>query len=750
MPSRVNSGFITAAPVSKTAMRAAFNTTRDEFNQSSDVVGYSIKDKDFGAVGNGIVDDSDAIIAGVNYLRANGGGTLLFPPGVYRVTKEIPMHPTASLVLLGTRGSIIEVDFDGPARSAFNATSPLLGATADPILAFNPINGDITQNYRAPNRLFIEGLHFRAAWRYRYLLDHAGAMNTPVIAKAFMYRMCSGLYMSDCYFDYVGASNSAICVTGGFNTTFSDVIVWGGGAARPFDLRMARVSMTTDNRTITCDRPHWTSEHVGHCFVVSTGPFAQQLIAIESVLNPTTCVSTVATTPTFDIPSTQPQPIAYGPVRISMAAGSNIVTAEAQLFRVDNAGNTVRVPAFRASDRDRRIAIANATTSAMGMGNPTPIPRVARITNVLSGTQATVNRTAERNTGLQPIAFEAQFDMWEETGQSSEIRDGPNDVLLRRVSLEQSCGIGLGYSAANLVRVESIKFEPVNPWSPGQSNVALPEAQTCNFLSYVWNDSGSLWSNIVASYAGINNLGAHMLWFSTNGVVREQTSGTKAFGYRLYNFGDDVTAAKSYVGELKLWSANTRADLINAVHPLAQRGQSDTSNNPDGVVRQAASLRTREIVTELADGTDAQAPGFVARDTSNNIAGRLLLTRLGSTLATAWRVLIRASSTGAENLIAQFDETSVTIFRRLQFGNITQSLSVDPTANTLIGINPVNNAGLTVIHPGVTTVVSVVAGLPTLNIVAPAFANNAIAAANNVPINGIYWNTTTNQLARRI
>ena len=41
--------------------------------------------KDFGAVGDGVVDDADSIRAGIDYLLSIGGGTLFFPDGEYIV-----------------------------------------------------------------------------------------------------------------------------------------------------------------------------------------------------------------------------------------------------------------------------------------------------------------------------------------------------------------------------------------------------------------------------------------------------------------------------------------------------------------------------------------------------------------------------------------------------------------------------------------------------------------------------------------
>lgn len=64
-----------------------------------------VKSPRFGAVGDGTTDDSDAIEAAI---RASGtaaprGGTVLFPPGVYRITR--PIDVTRSCILRGvTRG----------------------------------------------------------------------------------------------------------------------------------------------------------------------------------------------------------------------------------------------------------------------------------------------------------------------------------------------------------------------------------------------------------------------------------------------------------------------------------------------------------------------------------------------------------------------------------------------------------------------------------------------------------------------
>jgi Pectate lyase superfamily protein len=49
----------------------------------------SIKDAPFGAKGNGVDDDTAAIVAAIAFMKARGGGTLYFPKGHYKTTATI-------------------------------------------------------------------------------------------------------------------------------------------------------------------------------------------------------------------------------------------------------------------------------------------------------------------------------------------------------------------------------------------------------------------------------------------------------------------------------------------------------------------------------------------------------------------------------------------------------------------------------------------------------------------------------------
>lgn len=66
-------------------------------SQGSQVV--SVKDSDYGAVGDGTTDDTTAIQAAID--AAPNGATIYFPPGTYAITSEIRLKPTLAYVGAG-------------------------------------------------------------------------------------------------------------------------------------------------------------------------------------------------------------------------------------------------------------------------------------------------------------------------------------------------------------------------------------------------------------------------------------------------------------------------------------------------------------------------------------------------------------------------------------------------------------------------------------------------------------------------
>lgn len=73
-------------------------------NKDRDIVSV----KDYGAVGDGVTDDTNAIILAGNALQAAGGGTLLFPKGNYFIYKNGVTYTQAPVTLSSITGVVID------------------------------------------------------------------------------------------------------------------------------------------------------------------------------------------------------------------------------------------------------------------------------------------------------------------------------------------------------------------------------------------------------------------------------------------------------------------------------------------------------------------------------------------------------------------------------------------------------------------------------------------------------------------
>jgi hypothetical protein len=63
--------------------------------------------KNYGAQGNGVADDRNAIQAAITAMKANGGGTLVFPLGEYRISRPVRIENTSRFIVNGG-GSILK------------------------------------------------------------------------------------------------------------------------------------------------------------------------------------------------------------------------------------------------------------------------------------------------------------------------------------------------------------------------------------------------------------------------------------------------------------------------------------------------------------------------------------------------------------------------------------------------------------------------------------------------------------------
>ena len=130
--------------------------------------------KDFGAVGDGVTDDTAAIQAAVNAVRAAGGGTIYFPTGTYLVSTTIDLYQgtAVNLVVRGAgrtattiRTSADIVVFNHAESCVFEDFSVTQAGTAKTGRAFStPTNKQAA--YCTYERLAVTGFKYGIWWRF--------------------------------------------------------------------------------------------------------------------------------------------------------------------------------------------------------------------------------------------------------------------------------------------------------------------------------------------------------------------------------------------------------------------------------------------------------------------------------------------------------------------------------------------------------------------------------------------------------
>ena len=92
--------------------------TRTIQNKLRDIVNV----KDFGAVGDNIVNDTAAIQSAINAVSAAGGGTIYLPAGTFRVTTTINVASNINLVGAGIGTTVIKMDSASTAAEVIYGT----------------------------------------------------------------------------------------------------------------------------------------------------------------------------------------------------------------------------------------------------------------------------------------------------------------------------------------------------------------------------------------------------------------------------------------------------------------------------------------------------------------------------------------------------------------------------------------------------------------------------------------------------
>jgi hypothetical protein len=129
------------------------------------LVGY-VTPQDYGAVGDGVHDDTAGVQSAINAVQAAGGGTVLFPAGTYLVTPTA--SPALSITgnnvrLLGTNRRAVTIKkstngvllaMSGPSTDATGATHVRYGTIDNIAFHGGGFTGSVIQCYYSDNHMF--------------------------------------------------------------------------------------------------------------------------------------------------------------------------------------------------------------------------------------------------------------------------------------------------------------------------------------------------------------------------------------------------------------------------------------------------------------------------------------------------------------------------------------------------------------------------------------------------------------------
>lgn len=174
--------------------------------------------KDYGAVGNGVVDDTAAIQAAINACATAGGGVVFFPPGTYAVT-QLTINAQSNVQLLGS-GTSSELLWAFNAGSAAGSMLTVEGGSAHTRISLLKFSGASLTNPAAGHSnhlLLLDGTAGGAVETQIFQCQFGGMVagsgdGVHIVGAAG--NLVSRFWISDCQFD--GCARFSVGAEGGY------------------------------------------------------------------------------------------------------------------------------------------------------------------------------------------------------------------------------------------------------------------------------------------------------------------------------------------------------------------------------------------------------------------------------------------------------------------------------------------------------------------------------------------------------
>lgn len=347
--------------------------------------------QEFGAVGDGVTDDTAALQAWVDYVVANSV-TGVLPAGTYLAT-TLDMYPYLSYAIRG----------DGDRQSVINIDNPDRNGVG---LKFtHPSN---PQTRGQPYQISDIGVGAEAGTKACLIEDrYAGGSKWNRI-RVRGYHGGTGIRMEKLW-----------------NVDMSEVSVWGCGHNIPAKTVPEGVtfSIGPSTTTLTASGPVFSADDVGRTLTLgASASTTPQTFQIVGYTDPQT--ATVGATRKRVYSNV---PGSFGGVRGSMTASSNVLTLEADVLTSDDIG--------------RKVYVVGA---ALNGSMPRPLP--ATITGV-SGTSVTLSAQAQRAVTLAELVFDPAVDFGD---ADYSVAQKTNDFYCSGLHIEHHRGCGLVVTGVSL------------------------------------------------------------------------------------------------------------------------------------------------------------------------------------------------------------------------------------------------------------------------------------------------------------
>lgn len=324
--------------------------------------------KDFGAVGDGVTDDTVAIQAAINYwlsVRASIPATLSFPPAIYRITGTLDFSSVGLKrgEVTGGNGTFevatIKADFNGYNQSA----------------AF--LFGDDTNPSSSQSEVSVSGFTFEKG---------AASVNQPVaiVGTRLAQSRISNIRLASW-------NNVGLSLASPQNCRFENVTLYSGGNSFQYKDTSGK-TISQSGTTVTASASIFTSSDVGH-FLSAWGPAPNYLRVKLKITGYTSATQvTVASTETFSSFD-----FYFDNPKVSISSGSTVLTSDASCFSATDVGLTVYVKKAGQNGRLLRAKIAtynsgtsvvldtSASTSATNVDFCTPSLEVYTDANASNG-----------------------------------------------------------------------------------------------------------------------------------------------------------------------------------------------------------------------------------------------------------------------------------------------------------------------------------------------------------------------------